>query len=129
MPAIITDEYQSLVLRTATAIWGKAAMDPRECALRLLEEAIELVQACALDYDDLVRVGLHVFSRPVGEVDKEIGGTILTLAALAEVHSVDMTTRAVAELSRLLGGDPTAMRARHMAKPKSIRGEYDVEIS
>ena len=85
---------------------------------RLIEEALEHVQAC--DYDqarahDLVD---YVFGRPIGEPSQEVGGVMVTLAALCLAHHLDMQGAGETELARILRPEIVAkIRAKQAAKP------------
>lgn len=84
--------FQERVGHWISACFGHSTEDktiPR--SHRFLEEALELAQATGCTQEqanDLVR---YVFSRPVGPVKDEIGGTLLTLASLANTVGVDMS--------------------------------------
>jgi hypothetical protein len=43
----------------------------------------------------------YVFSRPKGELEQEVGGTLTTLAGLCSAHGVDMLECGETELSRV----------------------------
>lgn len=59
-------------------------------ANRFVEEALELVQAIGITKES-IRLQLdRVYSRPVGEVKQEIGGTILTLSLIASSQDLLM---------------------------------------
>lgn len=62
---------------------------------RFMEEATELCQAGGLSREDALVVFEDAYSRPVGEVHQEFGGTMVTLLCLANVtgHSVDVEAR------------------------------------
>lgn len=94
------------------------AADKLERCDRFIEEALELVQAC--DYDqarahDLVD---YVFGRPIGEPSQEVGGVMVTLAALCLAHHLDMQGAGETELARILRPEIVAkIRAKQAAKP------------
>ena len=96
--------------------FGESAMHPTIRAMRFLEEAIELVQACGLTLEEVDRVAGVVYSRPVGEVSQEVGGTRLTLAALCEAMHVDGDIAATVEWDRVQLKSPEYVRARDAAK-------------
>jgi NTP pyrophosphatase (non-canonical NTP hydrolase) len=92
------------------------ATDPLERAARLIEEAIELVQACGLPADRVADIARHVYSKPVGEVAQEVGGVGVTLLALADVFGVSAELEERREVLRVLSKDPAHFRARQDAK-------------
>src|ERR1700743_2608599 len=49
---------------------------------RFLEEALELVQSTGCVASEAHQLVDYVFSRPIGEVNQELGGVMVTLAAL-----------------------------------------------
>lgn len=115
---MITRDYQSQCHAWAfEAVGERAAVSPRERAMRFLEEAIELAQACGVHGDLAVQLVRDVYDNPVGAVEQEVGGTMLTLAALCEATGVNLVTAAEAELARVQ--DPKVIakvRARQATK-------------
>jgi hypothetical protein len=58
--------------------------DVKERGMRFGEEAIELLQATEqVSREDLHKLVDYVYDRPAGKVEQELGGTMLTLNALA----------------------------------------------
>lgn len=76
-------------------------LEPRIRALRFFEEAIELVQAVGLTYDDCEELAVSVYNKPLGSIPQEVGGTMTTLAALSTSLGVNMETAMAMELSRM----------------------------
>lgn len=76
------------------------AADPKERALRFLEEAVELVQACGLSEASARNIVNYCYVRPAGEIGQEIGGVMLTLHALAEYRGYDVDEQGESELER-----------------------------
>lgn len=68
---------------------------------RFLEEAIELVQACGCTADESHKLVDYVYGRPVGEKSQEVGGVMVTLAALCLAQGLDMHKAGEIELSRI----------------------------
>ena len=94
------------------------AADKLERCDRFIEEALELVQAC--DYDQARAHALvdYVFGRPIGEPSQEVGGVMVTLAALCLAHHLDMQGAGETELARILRPEIVAkIRAKQAAKP------------
>ena len=109
---------QTRVNEWVVAAFGKvAASDRSERNHRFLEEALELVQAQGCSKDEAFQLVEYVYDRPVGEVSQEVGGVLLTLAALCNASDVDMTESAEKELSRVWE-KIEKIRAKQAAKPK-----------
>jgi hypothetical protein len=114
--------FQEGVARWVGAAFGeRVAMDPRERAFRFLEEALELVQAAGLRSSDATRLVNYVYERPVGVVAQEVGGVMVTLAALCAAFYLDLEFCALAELERA-ERRTDEIRARQAEKPHHIRG-------
>ena len=69
--------------------------------MRFLEEALELVQACGLDKEAALVLVEYVYDRPTGDIGQEIGGTLISLAALCSAHQIDMDMATDTELKRV----------------------------
>ena len=91
--------------------------DKTERNHRFLEEALELVQSGGCTASEAHQLVDYVFSRPVGEIGQEVGGSIVTLAALCNAHGVDLDAEAEKELTRIWGM-VDRIRAKQAAKPK-----------
>ncbi len=79
----------------------KEAHDVPERALRMVEEAIELAQACEVDAATLHRLVDYVMGRSVGRQGAEIAGTMVTLYALASAVGCDADLEFEIELKRI----------------------------
>lgn len=94
---------QALANSWAIRAFGTAHVaNSKICALRLLEEAIELAQAegvlrCMVDH--CVEV---VYSRPVGDANQEIGGVLMTSAVYCGCKGLDLEEALRIELDRVL---------------------------
>ncbi len=84
---------------------------------RFLEEALELVQACGCTEIEAHQLVVYVFGRPVGEPYQEVGGVMVTLAALCLAHGMDMHADGETELARIWT-KVEQIRAKQAAKPK-----------
>lgn len=67
---------------------------------RFLEESLELAQSCGCTQQEAHQLVDYVFSRDVGEVKQEMGGTMTTLNALAAALKLDPVELGEAELAR-----------------------------
>lgn len=85
----------------------------RNC--RFLEESLELVQACNLSKQDALKLVDYVYSRPLGEQHQEVGGVMVTLAALCQANDLNMMDAGEGELKRVWG-KIDQIRAKQAAK-------------
>ena len=95
------------------------AGDREERNHRFLEEALELVQACGCTAGEAHQLVDYTFGRPIGEPAQEVGGVMVTLAALCLANGLDMHANGETELTRI--SDPEMVkkiRAKQAAKPK-----------
>lgn len=77
------------------------ANDRSERNHRFLEESLELVQACGCTFEEVLLLANYVYERPIGEPHQEVGGVMVTLAALCLAQGLDMHVSAEAELQRV----------------------------
>jgi len=84
-------DYQERVKLWLFQCFGEdVARDKAERAFRFMEEALELVQAIGLSREDVYRCVAYTYSRPVGEINQEIGGVGFTLAALCFASGLNL---------------------------------------
>lgn len=83
---------------------------------RFLEEAAELVQASGMVETAALDVVRYVYSRPQGEINQEVGGVMMTLAAHCLATGVDMTAEGERELARVWT-KVDKIRTKEAAKP------------
>lgn len=94
------------------------AGDREERNYRFLEEAIELVQACGGSREDAHQLVDYVFDRAAGEKHQEVGGVMVTLAALCLAQDLDMHDCGERELARVCEPDTIdKIRLKHASKP------------
>jgi NTP pyrophosphatase (non-canonical NTP hydrolase) len=84
---------------------------------RFLEESLELVQSLGCTRSEAHQLVDYVFDRPIGEPEQELGGTLLTLVALANCHDMDLDKAGEIELARVWK-NIDKIRAKQAAKPK-----------
>ncbi|ULR87443.1 hypothetical protein [Comamonas sp. B21-038] len=96
---------------------AEIAADRIERNHRFLEEALELVQATGCTQSEAHQLVDYVFGRPVGEPAQEVGGVMVTLAALCLANGLDMHQAGETELARVWT-KVEAIRAKQAAKPK-----------
>lgn len=92
------------------------AADIVERCDRFIEEALELAQANGWPADRAHALVNYVYGRDQGDINQEVGGVMVTLAALCNAIGVDMDAAAQTELARVWT-KVEAIRAKHAAKP------------
>lgn len=92
------------------------AADRQERNHRFLEEALELVQASGCTAVEAHQLVEYVYGRPVGDPVQEVGGVMVTLAALCLAHGMDMHAAGETELARIWT-KVDQIRAKQAAKP------------
>ncbi|MGV8869328.1 MAG: hypothetical protein ACOH2S_20615 [Janthinobacterium svalbardensis] len=113
-----TESFQDRVQPWMMACFGaEIAADGAERNHRFLEESLELVQACGCTPSEAHQLVDYVFGRPVGERAQEVGGVMVTLAALCLAQGLDMHAAGETELARIWT-KVEAIRAKQAAKPK-----------
>lgn len=112
--------FQQRVRPWLLECFGEAiAGDRMERNHRFLEEALELVQACGCTASEAHQLVDYTFGRPVGEKAQEVGGVMVTLAALCLAQDIDMHAEGETELARISAPDMVnRIRAKQAAKPK-----------
>lgn len=110
--------FQIRVSRWMAECFGeKISSDKIERNHRFLEEALELVQANDCTQSEAHQLVDYVYGRPVGELYQEIGGVMVTLAALCLASGEDMHDNGEKELVRVWG-KIDKIRAKQAAKPE-----------
>jgi hypothetical protein len=112
------ESFQAKVQPWLLACFGEMIPgDREERNHRFLEEALELVQSCGCTASEAHQLVDYVFGRPVGELHQEVGGVMVTLAALCLANDADMHAAGWVELDRIWG-KVEAIRVKQAAKPK-----------
>jgi NTP pyrophosphatase (non-canonical NTP hydrolase) len=93
------------------------AADQVERNHRFVEEALELAQACGCTRSEAEQLLAYVFDRPSGERNQEVGGVMVTLAALCTAHRIEMEEAGEKELARVWT-KVDVIRAKQAGKPK-----------
>ncbi len=123
VPGVTIDSAQASLFQARVQPWMMACFgaaisaDGVERNHRFLEESLELVQACGCTASEAHQLVDYVFGRPVGERAQEVGGVMVTLAALCLAQGLDMHAAGDTELARIWT-KVEAIRAKQAAKPK-----------
>lgn len=98
---------------------AEIAADRVERNHRFLEESLELVQSLGCTASEAHQLVDYVFGRTVGDPPQEVGGVMVTLAALCLASGLDMHDAGEVELARISAPELVAkIRAKQAAKPK-----------
>lgn len=84
---------------------------------RFLEESLELVQSLGCSKSEALQLVEYVYARPIGVASQEVGGVVVTLAALCSAWHLDMRWCGEDELKRIWT-KVDEIRAKQAAKPK-----------
>lgn len=110
--------FQDCVDEWMEVCFGKQiSSDTVERNHRFLEEALELVQSLNCTQSEAHQLVDYVFNRPIGEPFQEVGGVMVTLAALCSAVKLDMKDCGNLELKRIWT-KVDAIREKQAAKPK-----------
>lgn len=112
-----SDTFQRRVAPWMQECFGaEIAADITERNHRFLEEALELVQSKGCTASEAQQLVDYVYGRDIGEVNQEVGGVMVTLAALCLAANVNMHQAGEKELERVWG-KVDQIRAKQAAKP------------
>ncbi len=106
------------LLAWAVDMFGQIATDRLERAARFIEEALELVHAENMPRDTVERIVDRVYSRPRGDVAKEIGQAAATLECLAVNIGLSSDAECSQEFARVQSISKEEWTKRHNAKVK-----------
>ena len=110
--------FQQRVNRWVLECFGaEIAVDKVERNHRFLEESLELVQSCGCTKSEAHQLVDYVFGREIGVPSLEVGGVMVTLAALCTAHSIDMRGAGENELRRIWR-IISMIRAKNARKPR-----------
>lgn len=111
-----SERFQSDVKNWVIECFGEdCASDRVERNHRFVEEALETVQANGCSREDAHRLVDYVFDRPVGYLHQEVGGALVTLAALCAASGINMKEAGRDELHRITE-KKEQVRAKRLAK-------------
>lgn len=108
--------YQGRVQRWATECFGEhVASNKMQRVYRFLEEAIELAQSLHCTREECIQLVDYVYGRQSGVGFQEVGGVMVTLAALCAAHSISLDDAAEGEIARVWS-KIDVIRAKQAAK-------------
>jgi NTP pyrophosphatase (non-canonical NTP hydrolase) len=110
--------FQLAVSRWMSQCFGHAICeDKQERNHRFLEESLELVQACGATKAECLELVDYVYGRETGVSFQEVGGVLITLAALCNAQNIEMQSAGNEELRRVWQ-KIDLIRSKQAAKPK-----------
>lgn len=113
-----TFNFQANVAPWLMACFGEEISNDRvERNHRFLEESLELVQSLGCTHNEANQLVNYVFSRPDGDPPQEVGGVMVTLAALCLANQMDMHRAGEIELARIWT-KIEQIRKKQATKPK-----------
>ena len=104
------------LLAWAIRTFGPVAANRDERAARFIEEALELVQSEGLSESTALRIVWRVYSRPAGDIAREIGQAMACLECLAENIGLSADAEAHKEFGRVQSIPQEEWTRRHEAK-------------
>lgn len=117
MSAPTIDSLTDRISKWVTSRFGRRCLlDPKERAMRLLEEALELAQAEDIELFDVSRLGVHVYSKPKGERWQEAAGVAVTFIAYCRARRFNLLKIADREVTRIENTDYAVSRGKHALK-------------
>jgi hypothetical protein len=123
--------WNRISIWTSTTFGQEILTNEIERSSRLLEETIELAQACGLSKELCQRILDRTYSRPVGSKRQEAAGVFLCFLAWLSSQPVGsyafdrlnlLQYDVDSELYRLETGDVGTFRAKHLAKYEAGTG-------
>jgi hypothetical protein len=117
-------KFQERVHKWCVACFGPAiTRDRKERCFRFLEEAVELVQSMGMTKEQVLTLVNYVYGRPAGIPRQEVGGTMVTLAALCGAHGLKLQECAQEEINRIESAEVMQkIRMKQISKGERIRG-------
>lgn len=118
-PPIPADTFQHRVWPWMMACFGaEISGDKQERNHRFIEESLELVQSTGCTESEAHQLVAYVYGRPTGEPIQEVGGVMVTLAALCLAQNINMHDAGETELARIWT-KIEQIRAKQAAKPRN----------
>lgn len=112
-------QFQRGVFKWMIQCFGlEISHDKQERNQRFIEESIELVQSLGMPKQEVAMLLDYVYNRPNGEPRQEVGGVLVTLAALCGPNDLDMESCGEDELARIWT-KIDKIRAKQATKPRN----------
>jgi len=113
------DNFQQRVARWMQKCFGaEIAADKMERNDRFTEEALELVQSLGMPKERVLALVDYVYGRDVGDPPQEVGGVLVTLAALCTPNDISMAQAGETEVERIEAHEIVEkIRAKQASKP------------
>lgn len=134
LPRTVSIERPAAFLAWAREMFGPVATVRGERLMRFIEEAIELAHADGMERATFDAITNRVYSRPVGEINKEIGQAQACLETYAENIGESASNLAEIEWQRVQRIPRAEWTRRHAAKraigialddPPAAQGEQE----
>ncbi len=114
-------DYQGRVAEWMMKCFGADITNSlQERCFRFFEEAGELCQALGMTEDRARDLVTYTWSRDKGEPSQEVGGAMVTLAAMCHAAGLDMAAEGETELARI-NTPETIDKIRHKHHAKTLR--------
>lgn len=111
------DQRQARTFEWTNAAFGaEHANSLPQRGLRMVEEAIELAQACEVNPEQIHKLIDYIYAKPAGDLKQELGGVGLTVLALAGAAQVSADECEAVELARVLAKPLSHFLARNQVK-------------
>lgn len=118
--ALPRDQRQGMISAWAETAFGyEEALGLPQRALRLLEEALELFQACDGNAEIARELVSHVFRQPQGRIGQELGGVAICVLALAAAAGLSADDEECREIHRVLSKPVDEFTRRNAVKSKA----------
>lgn len=116
---MIRADFQSRIWDWCVEVFGEdIALNKRIRNFRFFEEAAELVQSLGMTQEEAHKLVDYVYGRPVGVPHQEMGGTVVTLYALANANGIKVGDAGWDEFNRCCQPEVIEkIRAKQKNKP------------
>lgn len=115
----VRDARQGQIYDWVRRTFGTSTLSATERALRFIEEALELVQAQGIPAERVRAVLDHVYGKPPGSINQEVGGVGVTLLGYCAACGISADAEEFEEMRRVFAIDPAHFRQRHDVKARA----------
>ncbi len=106
------DKRQATVRDWISHVFGIRTLNLRFRAVGVLEEALELAQACGYPKEKIAGLVEKVYANPPGEVGQEVGGVSISVLALCDTAGISADHCETVEIDRVLAKPVEHFKAR-----------------